>query len=576
MFQGAVAKAPPIFEQLVSDWLDSLQSDQLSAISFQQKIVADDLNLNSDDPPSPILDLQSSILNLLLISDLLGRAQILAKRDAVEFTEVEIDWELKPEEALKFLRAKVPMTRKEFDQLEDIYRFRAWTVAGITSLDVLNDIKQLLVKNLDDGGTLRDFRLNLTDHLKKVGIEPTSKWHIENVYRTNSQAAYSAGRMAQIRELSDEFPMIEYVAVMDDRTSKICGGLDGMIKPTNDPFWSRYTPPNHFQCRSTVRPLHITEIEDNDIKPTRGKPPVEPQEGFDASPAEMLRTLPNSMQKRAEEYGLEVKGKRLPRSSTTETKRPRPTTQDELQSAIKQLQKEFKGKKQKIKTFDWQMNDPRCRGYWVPKLKTLAIHRTVTPEILSALRKLANNISPTTGEIEALRTLWHEINHSRGFQDLRGQYKKIKGQWERNNPRIFEIEAINELHTRLTFDQFIEDLGYDPKLTNPLQDYVIKAQGYYWYMDDLVETLQVAGITKTEALTFVEDLNYKKSTKVYLVELNKWVGEKLGSDDVEIERLYNLLKHSLVTRDSISLWRSEVDRLAALRGISRESWVTPR
>jgi SPP1 gp7 family putative phage head morphogenesis protein len=45
---------------------------------------------------------------------------------------------------------------------------------------------------------------------------------------------------------------LEYVAVLDSKTSEICRPLDGIIRHKNDPFWQTHSPLNHYRCRCTL------------------------------------------------------------------------------------------------------------------------------------------------------------------------------------------------------------------------------------------------------------------------------------------------------------------------------------
>ena len=44
----------------------------------------------------------------------------------------------------------------------------------------------------------------------------------------------------------------DYAAVMDHKTTRVCRALDGMVAPKGDPVWMRFSPPNHFGCRSAL------------------------------------------------------------------------------------------------------------------------------------------------------------------------------------------------------------------------------------------------------------------------------------------------------------------------------------
>jgi SPP1 gp7 family putative phage head morphogenesis protein len=77
-----------------------------------------------------------------------------------------------------------------------------------------------------------------------------------------------------LQNSSEAFPLLRYVAFMDKNTSEICRRLNGIVKPTNDPFWNTYKPQNHYQCRCDLEPLQLNEAVETNlnskdlIKPT--------------------------------------------------------------------------------------------------------------------------------------------------------------------------------------------------------------------------------------------------------------------------------------------------------------------
>src|SRR5690606_9023503 len=82
--------------------------------------------------------------------------------------------------------------------------------------------------------------------------------------RTEYDSAIGGAQMASkwlsIQEDKEEFPLLQFDAVMDRHTSKLCGSLNKVIRPVDDPFWKIYFPPNHFNCRSTVRQLREGKV----------------------------------------------------------------------------------------------------------------------------------------------------------------------------------------------------------------------------------------------------------------------------------------------------------------------------
>ncbi len=118
----------------------------------------------------------------------------------------------------------------------------------------------------------------------------------------------------QFARSRDKIKYLEYVAIDDNRITEICKKLDGTRLPPDDPFWASHTPPNHFNCRSTVRAIFKGTDEAKRVKKRKPKdvPPI--PEGFDASPLESWWKVAKSMKERLEKYGRaeEIKKKVQP------------------------------------------------------------------------------------------------------------------------------------------------------------------------------------------------------------------------------------------------------------------------
>lgn len=80
---------------------------------------------------------------------------------------------------------------------------------------------------------------------------------IATAVRTVTTDMFNAARRATFEdpELGGFVQAYEYSAVLDERTTTICRELDGKVWPVGSTNWTRYTPPNHFNCRSLLVPL---------------------------------------------------------------------------------------------------------------------------------------------------------------------------------------------------------------------------------------------------------------------------------------------------------------------------------
>lgn len=164
------------------------------------------------------------------------------------------------EEALDWFRARVTVTPAEFRKLSDAAQQRAVTVSGVTQLDLVNDVVSAIDKAVEKGIDFAEFRELVGTKLEKAWGDTVKDpaWRLENIYRTNVQSAYAAGRYKQQRDpdVLKARPFWLYDSVLDSNTSAICRGLNGTLLPAEHPRWQEIYPPNHFGgCRSGVRSL---------------------------------------------------------------------------------------------------------------------------------------------------------------------------------------------------------------------------------------------------------------------------------------------------------------------------------
>ena len=191
------------------------------------------------------------------------------------------------ERAAESLRERNIVTREQFDQLTDEAKARAFTVAGEQSLDALDTIRQLLADDIERGTSLRSFRNRVREAIEGSEIGPA---HLENVYRTNVQAAFSDGHetLASNPVVEEVFPYQEILPIDDGRTREdhlalASLGLNGTgVFRRDDPMWRLFTPPWGYQCRCGVNLLTIDAaarrgVVEASLWESSGEPPANPE-----------------------------------------------------------------------------------------------------------------------------------------------------------------------------------------------------------------------------------------------------------------------------------------------------------
>lgn len=244
------------------------------------------------------------------------------KINAADETEIP---EIPFNEAMQFLKSKVPMSKAEWKSLEPKLRFRAFTVAQLGSAEVVDKAKQILLKSFEKGGgTYSDTweELKKKVNVNALGIKP-GYW--ENVFRTNTQSAYIAGKLQQYENTG--VAAYQLMVIEDGRTSKICRHLltasgYGMIISADHPFWKKYGfPPYHFQCRTSIRaiwPSQVGKLGNMVENPTmKSLSKFKVQEGFGGNPLKRGTwwQMTDSMWEQAKKYGVLKKIREFYKSS---------------------------------------------------------------------------------------------------------------------------------------------------------------------------------------------------------------------------------------------------------------------
>lgn len=165
---------------------------------------------------------------------------------------------LTPAAALDYFRAKgFSINPDGWAAVEAATHAKAFTVARVAALDVLQDIKTAVDKALSDGTTFAEFQQRLMPLLKtkgwwgkdpETGAQLGSPHRLSTIFRTNLQTSYMEGRWRGIMENVDDRPWFQYVAILDSRTRPMHRLLNGKVFRYDDPFWRRIRPPISWNC----------------------------------------------------------------------------------------------------------------------------------------------------------------------------------------------------------------------------------------------------------------------------------------------------------------------------------------
>lgn len=195
---------------------------------------------------------------------------------------LEAAFKLPPEKAMKYFQSKgFELTWNWHDEMERSHA-KAFTVAHVARMDILQDIRGAVDLAIADGQTFREFRKNLEPALRKKGwwgrkmvvnskgvaesVLEGSPRRLRTIYHTNMKTAYSAGREEFFQKNKAARPYGEYIAVLDRKTRHSHKELHGKVFHLDDPFWDRFTPPLDFNCRCRKRALSLAALNRRGLK----------------------------------------------------------------------------------------------------------------------------------------------------------------------------------------------------------------------------------------------------------------------------------------------------------------------
>lgn len=152
-----------------------------------------------------------------------------------------------------------PTTTEEFLRLLEQENFN---YIGDWQYNVTKNVRQQLIIAIKEGKPLSEV-INILDNEGKA----LSEVSLERYSRTKHTEVMNRGRLEAF-ESSGVVAAYQYSAILDDRTSDICRGLDGKIfQAGKEPV-----PPMHFNCRSLLIP--ITKYEEFETDTHVGKTPI--------------------------------------------------------------------------------------------------------------------------------------------------------------------------------------------------------------------------------------------------------------------------------------------------------------
>ena len=181
-----------------------------------------------------------------------------------------------PRKAIEYLEQKQVMPSQDWWSVQGNAHNKAFVVAHMTQLDLLEDVRKSLIEAQKNGWDLKRWSLEIEPKMKQRGwwgkqdiltedgqrtVQLGNPHRLKIIYETNMAQAYEAGRQAQMWEDDRIFPYVMYSAIIDGKTRPQHKALHGIVMKKSDPAWAAIAPKNGYRCRCTV--IEMMEYEVN-------------------------------------------------------------------------------------------------------------------------------------------------------------------------------------------------------------------------------------------------------------------------------------------------------------------------
>lgn len=205
------------------------------------------------------------------------------------------------DEAIRAAEARDVVLPEVYQALQGVARQLAFSIAGVAVYDQLKAVRDSLAKALAGGKTFGQWQRAVA--VKDLALPPH---RLENIFRTNLQGNYMAGRWEQIERNKALRPYLMYDAINDSRTRPTHAAMDGIIRPVDHPFWKTHSPLNGYQCRCGVISLTEAQAQARSRAGAGLNKPVDeatmrPDDGWDYSPRDRLEGIARAIAARTAE-----------------------------------------------------------------------------------------------------------------------------------------------------------------------------------------------------------------------------------------------------------------------------------
>ena len=199
---------------------------------------------------------------------------------------VKIDFQKTPQSIVDYLKNKqLTLTYNHYELLKQAHD-KAFTVAKVTRMDLLNDIHKSLVDALQTGKNFEAWKKVIMPTLEKKGWWGTQEItnpktgeikkviigsrRLKTIYDTNMRVAYQKQRYEEMMKLPLSTYWM-YRSALLENTRASHRKLHGSVFHRDHEFWKENYPPNDWNCKCSVTAHSKKDIEKRGITPIEEK-----------------------------------------------------------------------------------------------------------------------------------------------------------------------------------------------------------------------------------------------------------------------------------------------------------------
>jgi SPP1 gp7 family putative phage head morphogenesis protein len=156
-----------------------------------------------------------------------------------------------PEKAVEYLQSKGYKLSRDWREVWKDANKRAFTITKIMKQDILKDVKESIIRSIEEGKGYDTFKREVEKSMELKGWT-TNPWRLKTIYRTNLDVAYSVGRFREQWSVKHSVPYWQYITANDDKVRPSHAAFHNKIFLATDPIWKIIYPPNGFNCRCKV------------------------------------------------------------------------------------------------------------------------------------------------------------------------------------------------------------------------------------------------------------------------------------------------------------------------------------